>query len=66
MTPATIRIRVLQAQSNELRIIRLELKDCPPVNMAELVETVRELQDGLKAAVARVQVATDRLSVGDA
>lgn len=71
MTPARIRIRILQAQSNELHRIIEELKATKPPNMAELVAVCREVQDELKAAATALQggraaVATDQQSEGNA
>ena len=54
MTPATIRVRLLQAQSSELHRIIAELKSNRPSNLAELVAVCREAQAELKAAVLAV------------
>ena len=68
-TPNGIRFRLLTVQNDELVRIITALKATRPMNMAELLETVRELQDELKAALTaldRAAVASDQQSDGDA
>ena len=50
MTPASIRFRLFQAQSTELRRIVAELQSNRPANLAELVAVCREAQAELIAA----------------
>ena len=69
MTPARIRIRLLQAQSNELHHIIEELKATQPSNMNELVATCCEVRNEVAAAVAalpgdRAAVARAQASTG--
>ena len=67
-TPNGIRFRLLTVQNDELVRIITALKATRPMNMAELLETVRELQDELKAALTaldRAAVASDQQSDGD-
>ena len=51
MTPARIRIRLLQAQSNELHHIIEELKATQPSNMNVLVATCCEVRDDIAAGL---------------
>ena len=68
MTPARIRIRILKAQMDELRLIVTELKATPPANMNELVAACCEVRDEVASALTaldRAAVATDAQSDGD-
>ena len=57
MNHATIKIRILQAQTNELHRIIEELKATSPANAAELVVACCEVRDDITAGLRVLDLA---------
>ncbi|MEX1229635.1 MAG: hypothetical protein WEB58_05315 [Planctomycetaceae bacterium] len=55
MTPQLIKARLLSARQDEIKAIATELRDDPPANLAELVETLNAERAAIQRGILAIQ-----------